>query len=174
MSKNKITVKVCGNELTILSEDSAEYTQKIAAAVDKKMKLILEASPRASVSNAAILAALDFCDLSKKLEEQGDGMRAQIQEYLEDSQKAREEADEACREAERLKSEIETLRQRLAEKDAKKERETQEPLSAPVRKSSRRGRRTVISEGREEAAEEILSFFADKGDKESNDDNDKN
>lgn len=172
MSKNKITVKVCGNELNILSEDSAEYTQKIASAVDKKMKLILEASPRASVARAAILAALDFCDLSKKLEEQGDGMRAQIQEYLEDSQKAHEEADEARKEADRLKTEIETLRQRLSEKDAKKERETQEPLSAPVRRSSRRGRHIVTSESREEAADEILSFFADNN--ESNDSNDKN
>lgn len=161
MSKEKITVKVCGNELTILSEDSVEYTQQVASAVDKKMRMILEASPRASITRVAILAALDFCDLSKKFNEQGDCMRAQIQEYLEDSQKAREEADDAHREAERLKAEIETLRQRLVEKDAKKQHETQEPLSAPVRKSARRGKRTVTTESHDEAAEEILSFFSD-------------
>ncbi len=164
MSKKKITVKVCGNEFNILSEDSVEYTQKVASAVDKKMRMILEASPYASITKVAILAALDFCDLSKKMTEQGDSMRTQIREYLEDSQKAREEADDARKETERLKAEIETLRQRLAEKDAKKQRETQEPISAPVRKSSRRGRRAVTSEEHDEAAEEILSFFADNGD----------
>lgn len=172
MPKNKIKIKVCGNEFNILSEDSAEYTQSIALEVDKKMRLILDASPRASISSIAILAALDFCDLTKKLEEQGESMKAQLQEYLEDSQKAREEADEARKEADRLKSEIETLRQRLAEKDTKKEHETQEPLSAPVKRSSRRGRRvTITSEGREEAAEDILSFFADKNDGEVDDKN---
>lgn len=164
MPKNRIKIKVCGNEFNILSEDSAEYTQSIASAVDKNMKSILEVSPHASISSVAILSALDFCDLTKKLEEQNNIMKTQIQEYLEDSQKAREEADEARKEADRLKSEIETLRQRLSEKDAKKERETQEPLSAPVRRSSRKGRRvTITSEGREEAAEDILGFFADNG-----------
>ncbi len=164
MSKNRITVKVCGNEFNILSEDSVDYTQKIANTVDKKMRLILEASPHASITRVAILASLDFCDLSQKLTEQVDSMRVQIQEYLEDSQKAREEADDARKETERLKTEIETLRQRLAEKDAKNQHETPEPLSAPVRKSARRGKRAVTSESHDEAAEEILSFFADSGD----------
>lgn len=174
MSKNKITVKVCGTELNILSEDSAEYTQKIAAEVDKKMRLILQASPHVSISSIAVLAALDFCDMSSKLGEEIKAAQTQIQEYLEDSQNAREEADEARRENEKLKSEIETLRQRLAENDAKQGRQPQEPLSAPVRKSSRRNRRVITSTGREEAADEILSFFSDNNDSGEKSDNGEN
>ncbi len=161
MSKNKIKVKICGTELSLLSEDNIEYTQNIASVVDKKMKQTLEASPRASISNVAILAALEFCDLSKKLADQTEAMKEQLQEYLEEAQKAREEADEARKEADKLRSEIETLRQRLNDKDSRKPHETSEPLSAPVRRSSRRGRRLITTESREEAAEDIMSFFGD-------------
>lgn len=170
MSKNKIKVKICGTELNLLSEDNNEYTQNIASVVDKKMKQTLEASPRVSISNIAILTALEFCDLSKKLADQTEAMKIQLQEYLEEAQKAREEADEARKETEKLQSEIETLRQRLAEKDSKKSHETSEPLSAPVRRSSRRGKRLITTESHEEAAEDIMSFFDNSSDKEESDD----
>ena len=93
MSKNKIKVKVCGTEFNILSEDNEEYTQKIASVVDRKMKQTLETNPRVSISNIAILTALEFCDLSKKLADQTENMKNQLNEYLEEAQKAREEAD---------------------------------------------------------------------------------
>jgi cell division protein ZapA (FtsZ GTPase activity inhibitor) len=174
MSKNKIKVKVCGTEFNILSEDNEEYTQKIASVVDRKMKQTLETNPRVSISNIAILTALEFCDLSKKLADQTENMKNQLNEYLEESQKAREEADDARKETEKLRSEIETLRQRLADKDSKKSHETSEPLSAPVRRSSRRGKRLITTESREEAAEDIMSFFGNSADdtaENSSDDN---
>ncbi|MFR3009032.1 MAG: cell division protein ZapA [Pseudoruminococcus massiliensis] len=75
MSKNKIKVKVCGTEFNILSEDNEEYTQKIASVVDRKMKQTLETNPRVSISNIAILTALEFCDLSKKFADQTENMK---------------------------------------------------------------------------------------------------
>ena len=167
MSKNKIKVKVCGTEFNILSEDNEEYTQKIASVVDRKMKQTLETNPRVSISNIAILTALEFCDLSKKLADQTENMKNQLNEYLEEAQNARKET-------EKLRSEIETLRQRLADKDSKKSHETSEPLSAPVRRSSRRGKRLITTESREEAAEDIMSFFGNSADdtaENSSDDN---
>ena len=78
MSKNKIKVKVCGTEFNILSEDNEEYTQKIASVVDRKMKQTLETNPRVSISNIAILTALEFCDLSKKFADQTENMKNQL------------------------------------------------------------------------------------------------
>lgn len=170
MSKNKVQVKICGNELNILSDDNAEYTQKIAQLVDRKMKEILDASPRASIASAAILASLDFCDMLKKSEENADGLRAQINEYLEDSSKSRAEADAAKKEIEKLEKELQTLRQRLQDKEASvkdKKKNNDEPLSTAVKKS-KKSRTVLVAEEGEEAAEENLSFFSDNGVKTKN------
>ena len=57
-------------------------------------------------------------------------MRRQIKDYLEDSSRARTEADEARREVERLKKEMQTLRARLSEQTEQMAKATHGPQSA--------------------------------------------
>ena len=83
--------------------------------LDKEMRSIINENPSLSVTQAAVLTALDKADTCKKSTASSDNLRAQIKDYLEDSARARMEVDVARREIERLNREISSLRERIAE-----------------------------------------------------------
>ena len=76
---------------------------KIAAA-------IMKANDRLSVTQAAILLALDYADECKKATETADRLREQIKDYLDDASNAKSKADLARHESENLRKEVETLK----------------------------------------------------------------
>ena len=173
MEKNKIKLSICGTEYIITSEDSEEYIFSVGKEVDKRMTEVLESNARISVTMAAVLTALTYCDITKKTEQSCDNLRIQIKDYLEDSSKSRMEADEARREIERMKREIQMLRMRLAEQDSnvssfnnaqkKQSFESCAPISQMNCKSSSTAN---ISQDEKDATNDILNFFSDSlGDK---------
>ena len=89
--------------------------QMLAEELDKEMRSIINENPSLSVTQAAVLTALDKADTCKKSTASSDNLRAQIKDYLEDSARARMEVDVARREIERLNREISSLRERIAE-----------------------------------------------------------
>lgn len=118
MSKNKIRLNICGSECTITSEDNETYVLALGDEVEKSIQSIIHKNDRVSLTLAAIITALSYCDESKKAVAASDNLRSQIKDYLEDSSRSRLEADEARREIERMKQEIQTLRARLAAGEA--------------------------------------------------------
>lgn len=117
MGKNRIKISIFGTDYFVTSQEEENYVRAIGDAVEKRITETMEENGRVSVLMAAVLAALDYCDEAKKAMVSADNLRSQIKDYLEDSSRARMEADEARREIERMKKEIQTLRQRLAEHD---------------------------------------------------------
>ena len=136
MSKNKIKLNICGVSCALVSEDSEEYMLSVGREVEDAIEAVTRQDERASLTLAAMIAALNFCDSSHKALASADNLRSQIKDYLEDSSRARLEADEARREIEKMKKEIQTLRVRLAEKEkAGKTESSDESLpSAPVQR----------------------------------------
>lgn len=63
---NKININICGTSYTISSDDAEEYMCAISGQVDKKMKNILDKSPKISTLMSAELVALEYCDLLNK------------------------------------------------------------------------------------------------------------
>ena len=61
---------------------------------------------RISVTQAAILASLEFADAAKKSEITSENLRGQIQEYLEEAARTRTDNEIAKREIERLTKEL--------------------------------------------------------------------
>lgn len=114
MGKNRIKLVIGGVDYYISSDDEAEYLKEVADEVDKKMERVLKENNKISITMAAVLTALEYCDLYKKSEESADNLRVQIKEYLEDSARARMEADVARKEVERLERDAQGLRARLA------------------------------------------------------------
>lgn len=110
MEKNKVRLKIGGSEFAITTPDEPAYVEKIAGEVNEKITKITRDTPRASITMAAILTALDYCDAYKKSEKSADHLRGQIKDYLEDSARARMEADVARREIERLNRELQQIR----------------------------------------------------------------
>lgn len=132
MNKNKIRLNICGAECTITSEDNETYVLALGDEVEKSIQSIMSKNDRVSLTLAAIITALSFCDESKKAVAAADNLRSQIKDYLEDSSRSRLEADEARREIERMKQEIQTLRTRLAAGEAAQAAEPPKAPAAPI------------------------------------------
>lgn len=154
MDKIKVKINIAGSEFTVLSQDDETYTTMIANEVDRKINEIRTANPQVSVTAAAMLAALNFCDSVKKAEKDSDNFRVQIKEYLTEASKNKSEADEMKRENQRLKKDIQKYRQRLSEESTVKDSNR-----APVSTAVRSVKKSVLVSDVEEAAEENIEFF---------------
>lgn len=60
--KNKVIVRIYGQEHTLKSDDSREYMQRVANLVDDKMNEIASANKKLSTSQLAVLTALNMTD----------------------------------------------------------------------------------------------------------------
>lgn len=109
-NRNKVSVKIYGTDYTILTEDPEEYILELAYELDSDMKKLCQRSTRFTATSAAVLCALDYLDKKNKEVETSDRMRLQINDYIQDTAKARIELDDAKRKIERLEREIDRLR----------------------------------------------------------------
>ena len=89
--ENKITVNICGEDYTFVAEETPSYMQKVAAMVDAKMGEILKAS-HVSRTDAAVLTA--------------ENLRAQLKGYLDEANRAKNEASDLRREVFRLQQQL--------------------------------------------------------------------
>lgn len=111
MEKIKVRVNICGTEYTITSTESdAEYVEELAAQLDEKMKGLMEENQRLSITQSAVLSALEFLDMFKKSESSSENLRSQIQDYLADAAQARTDSEITKRELDRANKEIAALR----------------------------------------------------------------
>ncbi len=116
MNKNRVQVKIGGATYTIVTEDDSEYVENLAEMLNNEIRSVCNANPSLSITQAAVLVALDQADACKKASASSDNLRVQIKDYLEESARARMEVEVARREVERLNREISDLRERLANK----------------------------------------------------------
>lgn len=110
MSANKVRLNIAGSEYSVLTEDDVKYVQSLGKALDIKISEIMKASSKASTTQAAIIAALDYADEAHKATLTADRLRDQIKDYLDDASNAKSKADWARHEAEVLKKENDNLK----------------------------------------------------------------
>ncbi len=110
MPSNKIKLEICGSPYVITATDDEGYVLALAEKLDEDMSKILEESPSATMTAAAVITALGYLDDMQKIDKSADNMREQIKNYLEDASKAKQDAVRAKQEIERLQKEIERLR----------------------------------------------------------------
>ncbi len=106
----KIKIKIANEEYNIMTDDNLEYVAQLGEELDSRITEILTNSSRISVTQAAILLALEYADASKKCEITAENLRNQIQEYLEESARARTDVEIMKRENERLMKENAALK----------------------------------------------------------------
>lgn len=94
---NRITVSICGDDYTLMAEESPSYMQKVAALVDTEMNEILS-SGRIGRLEAAVLAAANLADQMLKQQAITENLRSQLKGYLDDANKAKNELSECRRE----------------------------------------------------------------------------
>ena len=109
MAANKVKVTIMGADYSILAEDDPRYVQLLGKELDSKMAGIMKVNSRLSTTQAAVLAALDYADESKKATATADRLREQIKDYLDDASAAKSKADLARHDSEKHKKEVEAL-----------------------------------------------------------------
>ena len=110
MAANKVKLTIVGSDYSILAEDDPRYVQQLGKELDTKMAGIMKVNNRLSVTQAAVLAAPDYADESKKATSTADRLREQIKDYLDDASAAKSKADLARHDTEKYKKEVESLK----------------------------------------------------------------
>ncbi|GEM_PF-126018 len=116
MSLNSVKVNIVGREYSLRTDDSEEYLIDVASRVDSEMRTIIRDNPGIGAFNAAVLAALNACDVACKANEAVDNLRTQMQGIIADSTKtgnAKERLDARVKELEAKLGEAERENKRL-------------------------------------------------------------
>ncbi len=107
---NKVKLSIGGSTYTISCDENEDKVLQLAAKLDSDINEILERTPSASVTAAAILCALTYLEKLDKSDQGADNMRMQIRQYLEEANSARAEAEKVKMELEKLKIDIQYLK----------------------------------------------------------------
>ena len=92
---NKVTMNICGQEYTLVADESAAYMEKVGALVDERMRQVLDAL-HVSQTDAAVLAAVNLADELLK-NQAAENLRRQVKNYLDEATQAKNEASELKR-----------------------------------------------------------------------------
>lgn len=179
-TKSKVKVSICGYDFSVVTDDDRQYILSVANKVERKVNKMLEDNGRLSTASAALFAAMDYCDQVQRATGDGDNLRGQIKDYLEDSAAAHRELEESKREIDRLKREVAALRRRIAAEDGQDytaETVIKSPKEAPAKETKPKAKNTrkkadtapvpgffnedAFAESADATAE-ILSFFEQK------------
>lgn len=93
---NRITVSICGEDYTLVAEESTAYMEQVAALVDKKMKEVI-AGVKVGRNDAAVLAAVNLADELLKSEQSAENLRRQVKSYLDEAAQAKSEVSDLKR-----------------------------------------------------------------------------
>ena len=93
----RYTIKILDTPYSVMTDAGRTEVEQVASMVDTAMRELLDKNPRASVTMAAIYAAIQCADGKRRAEETADNLRGQLRSYLEDMNKLRAELDELRR-----------------------------------------------------------------------------
>ena len=103
--ENRITVTIAGTDYTFTAEESPSYMQKVAAHVSEQMSAIMEGG-KIGRTDAAVLAAANITDELYKEQAVSENLRQQLKGYLDETNRAKNEASEARRELFKLQQKL--------------------------------------------------------------------
>ena len=93
---NRVTMNICGENYTLIAEESPSYMERVGNLVNEHLAKVLEGS-KVSRTDAAILAAINIADELLKSQESGENLRRQVKTYLDEAAQAKNEVSELKR-----------------------------------------------------------------------------
>ena len=93
---NRVTVNICGEDYTLVAEESTAYMEQVAALVDKRIGEVISGA-KVGRSDAAVLAAVNLADELLKSEQAAENLRRQVKGYLDEAAQARGEISDLKR-----------------------------------------------------------------------------
>ena len=98
---NRIVISICGEEYTLVADESSAYMQKVGSYVSDKMSEVMTGA-KVGRTDAAVLTAVNLTDELFKSQAAAEQLRGQIKGYLDEASKAQAEVSELKREIFRL------------------------------------------------------------------------
>lgn len=93
---NRITMSICGQDYTLVAEESAAYMEKVGNVVSAKMTELM-ATAHVSRNDAAVLAAINLADELFKAQAGTENLRRQVKTYLDEASAAKNEVSDLKR-----------------------------------------------------------------------------
>jgi len=116
--KNKVTVRIAGNEYVICGEESQEYIQKVALFVDRKLQEITRKNHLLSTSMASVLASVNLADEVFRLNEKFNSAKNELEQLKKKYQELQDESARLRNENQRLKDRETQLQIELSRREA--------------------------------------------------------
>lgn len=107
--KNELTVRIFNKEYRLVTDETKEYTDRIASDLNMRMTELMNAKTMMSHQDAAALIALETYDELIKARESVESIRTQIKDYADEAQAARNAAEKAESEAAALREKVAQL-----------------------------------------------------------------
>lgn len=115
--KNKVTVRIAGNEYVISGAESPEYIQKIALFVDRKVLEITRKNHLLSTSMASVLTSINMADEMFRLSETLKNNENELADLKKKHQELKEESQKIKMENVKLKERESQLRIELTRRE---------------------------------------------------------
>ena len=90
-SKKKVMIKIAGAQLTLVTDESADFVDTVAEKVNERMMELTRNSYKVNRTDAALLCAVDFCGDKLRAEKKVRNLEAQISLYDVNMRRLREE-----------------------------------------------------------------------------------
>ncbi len=106
---NKIKVNICGKNYTLETEEDPTYIYSLSRYVEKKINDISMGNANISTTSAAVMVAFMALDELNQSKRTMDSLRAELKDYVDETDRVTSERDNAVRELEILKAKIVSL-----------------------------------------------------------------
>ena len=104
---NRVVISICGEEYTLVADETPSYMQKVGGYVSDKMTDVMNTA-KVGRTDAAVLTAVNLTDELFKAQTAAEQLRGQIKGYLDEASKAQAEVSELKREVFRLQQRLDS------------------------------------------------------------------
>lgn len=111
--RNQVVVNIYGRSFNMLTDESPEQTEKIAVALNERMKRLREQKQSLSMQDAAAIISLECMEQLINTKQAEQNIRTQIGAYAEEAEISRGETEKLKQEIERLNERIKQLEQQI-------------------------------------------------------------
>lgn len=108
----KVKLLIAGETYSLTTEDNPEALEKTGTEVDKKISDYLSLSSRFSITQCAVLTALEYAEKCGTMESNLENLRGQLHAYIDEAARAKADAGILRREVEKLTKELEEAKGR--------------------------------------------------------------
>lgn len=134
--KNQVKVNIYGRSYPMMTDESPEYTERLADILNNRFLKLREQKATLSIQDAAAIISLECIDELVKNKQTEQNIRTQISAYADDANESRAEVEKLQKEIERLNERIRQLEREIKLRATFEEDKTADQTAEQIVRSS--------------------------------------